>query len=168
LKEAIKMAGTKETNSNTNILPNNPMKAHNLLEHLKQVKGNLGWYEFNLKCLVAAYPTDKVFKDALAAEQAAATDKDATTKKAAADKKAADKKAADDKAAADKKAAADAKAANKGTTPATTGADKPGADKKGSTKPAGKKGATKKGTEVEPLEPAGSPEEVAAELADIK
>jgi peptidoglycan hydrolase CwlO-like protein len=162
------MAGTKETNSNTNILPNNPMKAHNLLEHLKTVKGNLGWYEFNLKCLVAAYPADKVFKDALAAEQAAGTDKDAATKKAAADKKAADKKAAEDKAAADKKAAADAKAAGKGTTPATTGADKPGTGKKGSTEPAGKKGATKKAGTEDSLEPDGSPEEIANELADIK
>ncbi len=56
--------------SGTNILPNNPMTEHDLMAHLKEVKGSAGWYVFNLRCLVAAYPDDKVFKDALAAEEA--------------------------------------------------------------------------------------------------
>jgi hypothetical protein len=60
----------KKITSGTNILPNNPMEEHGLLAHLKEVKGTTGWYEFNLKCLVATYPDDKVFKDALEAEQA--------------------------------------------------------------------------------------------------
>lgn len=60
----------KKITSGTNILPNNPMAEHGLLAHLKEVKGSAGWYVFNLRCLVAAYPGDKIFKDALAAEDA--------------------------------------------------------------------------------------------------
>jgi len=42
--------------------------AKQLFNHAKAVKGNMGWYEFHLRCLVAAYPKDKVFQKALAAE----------------------------------------------------------------------------------------------------
>ena len=62
----------KKITSGTNILPNNPMEKHGLLAHLKEVKGTTSWYEFNLRCLVTTYPDDKVFKGALAAEQAKA------------------------------------------------------------------------------------------------
>jgi hypothetical protein len=36
-----------------------------LFNHVKQVKGPMGWYEFYLRCLLAAYPNDKVFRRAL-------------------------------------------------------------------------------------------------------
>jgi hypothetical protein len=136
----------KQTTANTNILPNNPMKAHNLLEHLKQVKGDTGWYEFNLKCLVAAYPTDKVFKGALAeaTKPAKVTPaSDATTGKKGTTK------------------AAPTPPPSKGNTEGKKTAAQIKAEKDKAAK-AGK-GATK-----ELPGEAGSPEEVAAELANIK
>lgn len=150
----------KVTNANTNILPNNPMKAHNLLEHLKQVKGDMGWYEFNLKCLVAAYPTDKVFKDALSEASKPAKVTPAPSATTGNGKKATDKPATGSGKKGTTKAAT-TPAPGKGNTKGQKTAAQIKADKEKAAK------AGKGATEELPGEGA-SPEETASELANIK
>jgi hypothetical protein len=181
---------------NTNVLPHNPIKAEHkpfghmeIFNHVKDLKGEeTGWYEFDLVTLLTRFPDDKMLKQAYADVVAAkkAAEKPAVDKKAAAaeakakkEKEAADKKAK----AAEEKAKADAAKANKGTgkgkkAPPAPPAPAPDAKGKGKANGAGtstkgrKTAAQLAAAEENKKHAPGpateqSPEETAAELADI-
>lgn len=173
----------KETTTNTNMLPHNPLKTTGLFDAFKTLRGeDMKWLEFDLRCAVAyADATGAKGKhvDTLRTGLKALLDGKEAGAKAEADKKAAADKAKKDAEAkkkadaeATKKAAADKKAgANATSTPPPATEDKPATPPQ---QPRIRKTGRKAGTNVQTADntpvtgEAISPQEAADELASIQ
>lgn len=64
----------------TNVLPHNPLDAKGLMNEVKTLKGDKGWLQWELECILAKYPGNKTLEAALTECAAAKEPKAPATK----------------------------------------------------------------------------------------